>query len=480
LNATFATTRRRPVAAVVIAVDVAVLLWAVSAGFGSHDLRFPAIPVAQLTFLSVQLAFPHLRWDRDHVLGPANVAFLLFALQLVVVPTLISVGGLYQGQLRSAPADVYVNVAILLQAIGYLSYALGYSLAKGTRRPARWWERDPLVVPLAWSFISIGLLGVILRFHSIGAIVAYFSGHGDIFDSAAASLSDAAGTFLRPFAPYGLIAVWCVRLVRRRNGERLSLWVDLALIAAAMAVSATYNYNRGAVVVPIIALLATYSLHARRLRASTVAVVGLIGAVLAFQFGSYRAIYAGTLGGTVTKEQANLAGGGPSLVDEVQVYGNGPQFWAVAIADTDRGRFLLGETIVGSIMLPVPVLGKPFRSSSGPVRYNALVYRQGNVADQILATGAELYWNFGVAGIAVGYALLGWIVRRFNERSREASDALATYTYSYIGVWLALSAINSLSVMAQVLVYFLWPAYVTMLLRHRQARHGPVEGPAPS
>jgi hypothetical protein len=479
LSATLATSARRPIAAVVVAVDIAVLLWAVSTGFGSQDVRFPAIPVAQLTFLGVQLAFPHLRWARDHVLGPANAAFLLFALQLLVIPTLISVGGLYSGELTSTPADFYINVAMLLQAVAYLSYALGHALAKRARRPSNWREGNS-VVPIAWTFVAIGLLGVVLRFHSIGAVVAYFSGRGDIFDSSAASLADAAGTFLRPFASYGLIALWCVRLVRRRQGERLSVWADVALIVGALAVFATYNYNRAAIVIPIIALLATYSLHVRQLRASVVAVATLIGAVLAFQFGSYRTDYSGTLGGTVTREQANLGSEGASPADEVQLYGNGPQFWAVTIADTDHRSFLLGKSIVGSIMLPVPILGKPFRSSSGTVEYNALVYGRAGVADQILAVGAELYWNFGMAGVVGGYLLLGWVVRRLDERSKKSSDALATYTYCYIGVWVAMSVINSLSVLAQILAYFLWPVYVMMLLRRRRPGGSPRVGETPA
>jgi hypothetical protein len=152
----------------------------------------------------------------------------------------------------------------------------------------------------------------------------------------------------------------------------------------------------------------------------------------------------------------------------------------VTVADADRGQFLLGRTIVGSVLLPVPVLGKPFRSSSGTAEYNKLVYGQSGVEDQILAAGAELYWNFGMAGVAGGYLLLGWVVRRLDERSRNSSDALATYTYCYIGVWVALCVINSLSVLAQILAYFLWPAYVMMLLRRRRPGGSPRVGETPA
>ena len=59
--------------------------------------------------------------------------------------------------------------------------------------------------------------------------------------------------------------------------------------------------------------------------------------------------------------------------------------------------------------------------------YNELIYGYGNI-DQILGFGAELYWNFGIPGIVVGYFLLGFAVRRFDDRVEVAPDALASYT----------------------------------------------------
>jgi hypothetical protein len=141
----------------------------------------------------------------------------------------------------------------------------------------------------------------------------------------------------------------------------------------------------------------------------------------------------------------------------VQGYGNGPQFWAVVIQEVDRTGMRDDESIVSSALSPLPVLGKPFRDASGPVVYNEMIYGEPDTIDQPLGLGAELYWNFGIPGIVVGYLLLGFAVRRFDDRVEAAADALASYSWSYCGIWVAFLAINSISVLAQIIEYFFWP-----------------------
>src|SRR5690349_23437997 len=47
------------------------------------------------------------------------------------------------------------------------------------------------------------------------------------------------------------------------------------------------------------------------------------------------------------------------------------------------------------------------------------------------------------------YFLFGFAVRRFDDRVEAAPDALASYSWSYCGTWVALLAVNSISVQAQ-------------------------------
>ena len=309
-----------------------------------------------------------------------------------------------------------------------------------------------------------------LRFRSVSALVAYFTGHSELISVEDHSLAGAAGTFLRPFFSYGVVILVCDRWRRtgpRRVGAGL---LDAAMVVASVAAAATFDYNRSAVVIPIVALLTTYGRHVRRFAPIHLGFIAAVLLVAAFQFGQYREVYLGTQGGRVTLENALLAGKRSSFFDQVQIYGNGPQMWATVVNDANHGGgFQLGSTIPGSILLPAPVIGEPVRAASGPNRYNELIYGDTKVTDQILAYGAEMYWNFGEFGVLAGGILLGLSVRYLDTRSR-AGDPLVTYTYAYIGLWVALLVINSLSITSQAIIYFMPPAFITIFFFGRRAR----------
>ena len=277
---------------------------------------------------------------------------------------------------------------------------------------------------------------------------------------------------MRPFLAYGVIILWAARIARRRPGARLQP-LEMGLIVVAIGASATYNYNRGSVVVPLLALVTAYSCFGRRQSSARIVALVAILAALGFMFGGYRTVYSGTRGGAINPAAAGLDRPGDSFADNVQVYGNGPQLWAVVVQEVDRTGMRHGESIVGSALDPVPVLGKPFRNASGTTPYtsgttlyNELLDRQPGVRDQILGFGAELYWNFGIPGIVVGYFLLGFAVRRFDDRVEAAADALASYSWSYCGIWVALTAINSISVLAQIIIYYFWPVFAMFVVAY--------------
>ena len=125
-----------------------------------------------------------------------------------------------------------------------------------------------------------------------------------------------------------------------------------------------------------------------------------------------------------------------------------------------------GESIVNSALYPRASARKALPGASGPTLYNELIYGQPGISDQILGFGAELYWNFGIPGIVVGYFLLGFAVRRFDDRVEAAPDALASYSWSYCGTWVALLVINSISVLAQIIIYFFWPIFAMFVVAY--------------
>lgn len=455
-----AEARRQPrVSVVVAAVCVAMIIWALALQrAGGHATRYPAVPISLATFLAIQLLIPRARWNRDRVLGPGNVAVLLFAHQLVIIPTLLVLFGPFSGPLSVLPADQYINTALILQAAAYVCFAAGYIAWTKPLRPKPLLLEPGLTTGVAVSFVALGAVGLALAFPSVGALVDYFSGQGNIFDVGPASLASAANQFLRPFLAYGVIIFWAMRIARRRPGSRMQPF-EIGLFVIAVGASAIFNYNRATVVVPLLALVTAYGCFGRRQSPARLLALLAIVVVLAFMFGQYRDFYSGTRGGAINPADAGLDRPTISFTDDEQVYGNGPQFWAVVIQEVDQTGKLHGESIVSSAMYPLPRIGKYFRSTSGPVLYNELIYGHPDINDQNLGFGAELYWNFGIPGVVVGYFLLGFALRRFDDRVESAPDVLASYSWSYCGTWVALLAIHSISVLAQMVIYFLWPIF---------------------
>ncbi|MUL46258.1 hypothetical protein FZI85_09065 [Mycobacterium sp. CBMA293] len=476
-----AAVRRQPsVWPVVVAIGAAAVLWAVSLQKEGYATRYPAVPIAFAAFLGIQLLVPRVRWNSDRVLGPGNVAALLFFLQLVVIPTLFVVSGPILGTLRFRPSDNYINHALLLQVGAYACYTVGYVAWAKPARPKPFLLEPRFTTGVAFYFIAFGAVGVALAFGSMGALVAYFSGQATILtDPEPTTLSSFAAQFLRPFLAYGVIVLWALRVARRQPGARLQP-MEAGLIVVAIAASAIYDYNRASAAIPLLALVTAYSRFGRRL--SPIRIVALLAVVAfaGFLFGGYRDIYQGTRGGAISESAAGLDHPRPTFADYLQSYGNGPQFWAVIVQEVDRTGTRQSDSVISSAMYPVPELGKAFRNDSAPVEYNALIYGEPEIIDQILGFGAELYWNYGSAGIAIGYFLLGLAVRRFDDGLEAAPDALAAYNWSYCGTWVALMVINSISILSQIVVYFFWPIFAMSAIgylarSHLLARSNPVE-----
>ena len=335
--------RRQPwVGPVVGVVCVAAILWALALQQGGVATRYPAVPISLATFLAIQLLVPRVRWNGDRGIGPGNVAVMLFAVQLVAIPTMLVLSGPFPGTLGYIPADHYVNTALMFQALAYACYAAGYIAWTKPVQPRPLLLGPGLTTGVAVSFIALGAVGFVLAFPSVGALVAYFSGQGDIFDQSPATPGSAASQLLRPFVAYGVIIFLAARIARRRPGARLQP-VEMGLIVIAIGASATYHYNRGTVVVPLLALITAYSCFRRRQSpARIVAILGIV-VVLGFLFGQYRTFFSGTQGGAINPANAGLDRPAASFADIVQIYGNGPQFWAVIIQEVDRTGHAAGR-----------------------------------------------------------------------------------------------------------------------------------------
>jgi hypothetical protein len=312
-----------------------------------------------------------------------------------------------------------------------------------------------------------------LVFGGLGGYLRYVSTPESqtILDQSPATLQGTLGTFLRPFLPFGLLLVWSNHVARYKARGRF--WIASGVLLLGLLL-ATASYNRASMVGPVFAVLAAYSLTVRRLSERTVVIAGLGILLAGIAFGAYRA--------------ANLYGpdtplgerrSGPEEASEfLQVYGEGPQFLGFLLQQTEGERLHLGSTLFASLLYPVPLVGKAFRESSGVHFYNRLIYGRPGIVDQVIPASGELLLNFHVIGVALFFALLGFVVQRIELRFRSASTAFAAAAFFYLGMWIACPIASSLAVLSQLVVYGFWPLYAYFGL-HAVLRACRVEPAAP-
>ena len=465
------------IAIVLAIVFFGVVLWS-SIGDSVNLDTYPLLAVGPLFFVAVQLVSPRTRFRRDTPLCPTNWGWLLFAIQLVLEPALLIIFGPAHGQLSSFPGPGAVQEAFVLSCVAYVAYAVG--LAMVLRRPpieqSIGSTLDDVAPGAIAAFILVGAAAMVWDFHSLGQLLSYFTGgftgHAST-NPGSTSLASAASTFLRPLGAYGLILLWA----RSAESTRIHRLRFVLSGAGALFVLATYNYDRSAVVIPLIALVAAYARHIRKLRLRSVVIFGFLLLLLAAAFGNYREIEFATQGGRISLQQAGITST-PSLESQIQVYGAAPQFSGLVIQDLPSiGGFASGRTMIASVLSPLPVVGKGFRSDSGAVRYNELVYGRSGTVDEVLPFLGELYWNFGPLGVIAGFFMLGMAIAAFQRRFDASDSILAAFICQYLGMWVAFLILGSIEVVAQIFIYFTLPIVAVALAP--KVRHRHTVGPAP-
>ena len=426
--------------------------WALS----GKALQYPAFGVSLLELALTAWMFPVARFQPRTLLSPKNWALFLFHIHILVAPLLGIVVGFEPGTLPRLPPVHFINVAMLLSALSHLCFALGVQLTLTEPAPAKPAPRfsPGFDVGLAGAYVLLGAAGLWLTFGGLSGYLQYVTVPETHFVMAEAStsLEEAVGTFLRPFLPFGLMLWWSTG-ISPRTYHRKHVFSTLLLLVA--LIPATASYNRASMVGPTLTVLATYSLTVRRLSVRTVALVGLGLLLAGVAFGAYR--------------HANMAGPSTSVhaptsrfqeVNEfLQVYGEGPQFLGFLLERTQTEPLHLGRTLVGSLLYPVPILGKDFRESSGVHFYNRLIYGRRGVVDQIIPASGELLLNFHLAAVCVFFTLLGFLVRRMDARFQRARTAFSAAASFYLGMWLSFPIAGSLAVLSQMLIYAFWPIY---------------------
>ena len=440
---------------------------------GYHHM--PATVVCALAVATTQWFLPACRPLRTTPLCPHNLALVLFSMQLLIIPMLVALFGASQNTLPHLPSDFAMSSALLVSTVAYLAYCgsvhyystpshraseTGQTTIQTRRR-----LRVPVIL-MAAIYSLIGALGFVLFFGNVESYVTYVSvpalrlSHNALMGG---TLGGAASTFLRPFLAYAIIMVWSRWVDRRSTARSRPVTIAVTVLALALTIppNLSFSLNRGQIVAPLIAMLGVYSARVSRIQIKTALAGGVLLLLTVFAFGAYRQSTL-TLQGVISDPASILPVIQRSnLINQIQVYGQGPQFLGYMLEQTDYGNHLYwGATLASSLVNPVPVLGKPFRHLSAEYIYNGLIYGEDSgILDQVDSFQWELFMNFHVAGLVGGFWLLGFVICSFQRRFLTASSALDAYNWLLMSMWTLFLVFGSLSVVSQIYVYFFWPIY---------------------
>lgn len=447
---------------------------------------FPAILVGLACVMAVQLFCPACRPNMSVPLCPGNIAQLFFLTQLIVIPMVAQFDGFALGTLPWLSSNVAINAGILVNSLAYVSFSLAYQHSSGNAANADSEKRDRLLahateyprVRMSWvvfAYACIGILGFYLYFRSVDLFIEYLMAPANriaLTQSYSGTLTGALSTFLRPFLGFSIALAWSLWIDKskeHRSPLTLGL-VTVIVLVALLVVNLSFNYNRGAVVGPILSMIAVYSLRVRRISLKSLAILSAVALGPLLLWGTYR---------TTNLSLSDLASpdvltrmievSDPSV--NLQVYGGGPQFTGFLLEETGWGLPpYLGKTLISSFLYPVPVLGKAFRLTSAVTLYNMLIYNNPDIIDQVVPFAGELFINFHFIGVIIGYAFLGYALSKLQWAFESARNAFEGYSFFLIAIWTSFLIPGSLAAASQIFIYYFWPIYCYFALHYLSGR----------
>jgi hypothetical protein len=450
--------------------------------------RYPAALVGAFVFFLVQLLLPSCRPASARLLCPWNWALGVFFLQLVLLPLSVLLSGPSRGVLPFLPSDQAINLAMLINTAAFAAFCGTFEcFARRSEisRQSSALQQDSQVASRAPSLTYIGLNGVIgligffFAFGALSKVKEYFSdpsGYLSRLTDVSDKLGLAAGNFLRPFLGVCVVMLWCRWLDGERSHKRKgfsSVVTTLAILAVCFS-NATFKYNRGSLVVPLVAMLAVIVSGPTRVPRRTVASAGLIVLVVLVLMPFYGVYRSSNFTG---EELFNDPSVRDFLVDKVeltelfQVYGGAPQFLGFFLETAKWGvNPQWGRVLVSSTLTPLPILGKPFRENSGTAIYNRLIYGMLDVEDQIAPFQGEAFLDFHLPGVVAGFCMLGWIAFKLQTAFVHSRSFFETFLWQYFSIWTFFLIFGSLSVVSQIFIYSCWPLYLYFIYRRLKSR----------
>jgi hypothetical protein len=445
--------------------------------------KYPGALVGVFVFFLVQWLLPVCRPVSGKLLCPWNWALSVFFLQLVLLPLSVLVSGPSLGVLPLLPSDQAINLATVINVTAFIAFCVSYQYfvrrSRNTESQRPFPRRRPMELSYIAVYGAIGLMGFFLAFGDLNKIAEYFSdpaGYLNRFAEVQDRLGLAAGLFLRPFLGICVVMLWCSWL-ERSNARKTAILTSAVTVLAIVAVcfsNATFNYNRGSVIVPLIAMLAVILSNRNRVGRKTIFSAGAIVSLVLFVAPFY-GVYRGSefTGQEILRDPSVRS----TLTDKVeltemfQVYGGAPQFLGFFLEMDDWGATPQWGNVLGSsVLAPLPILGKPFRDSSGTAIYNRLIYGMRDVQDQIAPFQGEAFLDFHFPGLLAAFALLGWLTFKLQTAFTGSLSFFEIFVWQYFSVWTCFLIFGSLSVVSQVFIYFCWPFYLYFFCRRLRPR----------
>ena len=433
--------------------------------FGKPEHRLWAAVLSASIYTALQWLLPKCRFRPEYYFSPINFAMVMMLLKLVVAPSCAIVLGPDSPVLTFLPSNSSMNAALLIDTVAYIALCIGLTLTPDAD-PS---HRITLPTPskgIILSYIAIGLIGFIAVFGSFGRIVDYFLEPKAISEIAQAqqqTVAGLAGTFLRPFLAFSLVAWWSRILDRGKPVLKLTIAGLLASFIITLA-NLTYSFNRAAFLFPLLALAAIYHNRLQKIPIMVLLLGGALGLPALSMIFTYRS---NMMVGRETETGNALLDVTTKFNENLQGYAVGPHYTGLFYERIGWGDQLYwGSTLLSSALSPIPVLGKAFRGENGPSLYNRALYGIDGFQDQILPFDAELFANFHAVGVIVGYIAVGFLLGKLDFWILASGTSFTAFTFQYAGIWTAMLTIWSLSIYAQILIYFFGPVYVYVALVH--------------
>jgi fumarate reductase subunit C len=443
----------------------------------------PAGAVSSVSFFMAQLVLPRCRFSTKQFITPLNWMLLAFGSQLILMPALVRLAGPSIFPLPSLTSEKAINFALFLITASFWAFCIAvHAFRRSSRSQLQLATADESWIPgrgLAFIFIIVGLAGVSMAFGTFDRLIEYLTNPVVFMLYAAeaatrsATLAEAAGTFLKPFLGFGFLLLWCRAIdLPLRQGEK-HRWFGRVFLIAMIAISyALMTYNRGAFAVPMVAMIAVLS---KRLPKKSMRYLFAAGAIFAALLGAvtlYKSAVHSNSSGTIDKDFLTTAAGYIDVMGTVQLYGQAPQYLGYFVERNHYGSSpTAGTTLVASVMNPVPILGKPFRSHSGVYLYNLILGRNPENPDQIPQLTGELFLDFNIFGILLGFGTAGWAIARLQSRFDASRSALEVYIVLFASIWMGFLTVGSIDVIAQIALYSSLPIYVFLFYKKRRQGH---------